>query len=69
MSSGGLLEFAEGSVAGRLVGGVVLPAAPDDVRPGASEDALSVGVSFAVGAELTVPVGGPFVAVTGVAGE
>jgi hypothetical protein len=67
MSSGGLLELAEGAVAVGVVGGVVLPAAPDDLGPGSGEDAFGVGVSFAVGSELAV--GGPFVAFAGIAGE
>ncbi len=52
-----------------VVGLVVLPAAPDDVGPGAGEDAFGVGVSFAVGAELAVAVLGPLVGVAGVAGK
>ena len=52
-----------------IVGGVVLPGAPDDLGPGASEDAFGVGMSFPVSAELAVAVGGPFVAVARAAGE
>lgn len=52
-----------------VVGLVVLPASPDDLGPGAGEDAFSVGVAFAVGAELPVAVGCPFVGSSRVAGE
>lgn len=52
-----------------VVGLVVLPAAPDNVSPGAGEDAFGVGVAFPVGAELLVAVGGSLVVASGVAGE
>ena len=52
-----------------VVGGVVLPAAPDDVGPAAGEDAFCVGVGFAAGAQFSVAVGGPLVASPAVAGE
>jgi hypothetical protein len=64
MSSRGLLESAEGAVAVGIVGGVVLPAAPDDLGPGSGEDAFGVGVTFPVVSELAVAVGGPFVALS-----
>ena len=57
------------AVAGGVVGGVVLPAAPDDVGPAAGEDAFGVGVALAVGAELLVALLGPGVASPAVAGE
>ena len=43
-------------VAGGVVGGVVLPAAPDDAGPGAAEDADRVGVVAAAGAGALVDV-------------
>lgn len=46
-----------------------MPAAPDDVGPGAGEDPLGVGVALPVGAELLVAVVSPFVALGRVAGE
>ena len=54
---------------GRVVGDAVLPAAPDDVQPGAGEDADGVGVVVAAVAGTLVEVGGPGVGVVGVAGE
>src|SRR6266516_4073856 len=73
VSSRGLLvsveERLEGAVLGGVVGGVVLPAAPDDVRPGAGEDADSVGVVVAPGAGSPVEISGPGVGVAGVASE
>ena len=54
---------------GGVVGDAVLPAAPDDVEPGAGEDADGVGVVVAAGAGSSVEVGGPGVGVVGVAGE
>jgi hypothetical protein len=69
MSSWVLGEALVVAVAGGVVGGVVLPAAPDDVGPAACEDAFGVGVAFAVGSELAVSVGGPFVAAPAVSGE
>lgn len=64
-----LLEALEGTVAGGVVGDVVLPAAPDDLGPGSGEDAFGVGVALAVGAEAVVALPGPFVAVACVASE
>ena len=73
MSSRGLMilveEPLEGAVLGRVVGGVVLPAVPDDVEPGSGEHAGGVGVVVASGAGLAVEVGGPGVGAAGVAGE
>ena len=54
---------------GGVVGDAVLPAAPDDVEPGAGEDADGVGVVVAAGSGALVEVGGPGVGVVGVAGE
>jgi hypothetical protein len=56
-------------VFGGVVWDVVLPAAPDDVQPGAGEDAYGVGVVVAAVSCLSVEVGGPWVGVVGVAGE
>ena len=39
-------DALEGFVPGWVVGGVVLPAVPDDVQPGAGEDADGVGWSL-----------------------
>lgn len=65
-----LVEDAlEGAVAVGVVGDGLVPAAPDDVRPGAGEDAHGVGVVVAAGAGALVEVGGPGVGVAGVAGE
>ena len=59
----------QGSVAGGLVGGVDLPAVPDDVEPGACQDAGGVGVVVSAGAGAVVEVGGPGVGVARVVGE
>jgi hypothetical protein len=56
-------------VFGWVVGGVVLPAAPDDVEPGAGEDADGVRMIVAAGSGFGVEVGGPGVGVVGIAGE
>jgi hypothetical protein len=47
------------SVFGGVVGDVVLPAALDDVEPGAGEDACGVGMVQVSGAGALVEVGGP----------
>ena len=62
-------ECVEGVVLGRVVGGVVLPAAPEDAGPGASEDADGVGVAGATGAGALVDVVCPGVPVSGAVGE
>src|SRR3954452_10020764 len=62
-------EVLEGAVVGGVVGDVVLPAAPDDVCPGAGEDAHGVGVVAAAGDGFVVEVRGPGVGAAGVAGE
>jgi hypothetical protein len=43
----------------RVVGVVVAPEAPDDLAPGAAEDARGVGVAGAAGAGALVDVSGP----------
>jgi hypothetical protein len=57
------------AVAGRVIGGVVLPAAPDHSEPGPGQDAEGVGVAMAAGSGLLVEVGGPGVVVAGVTGQ
>ena len=42
-----------------VVGGAVLPASPDDVGPGSSEDSYGVGVVVAAGSGSLVEVFGP----------
>ena len=59
VSSGPVQEGLQGAVFGGVVRGVVLPAAPDDVEPGAGEDADGVGVVVAAGSGSLVEVGGP----------
>ena len=56
-------------MSGGVVGGVVLPAVPDDEQPGAGQDAHCVGVVVAAGAGALVEVGGPGVGLAAVAGE
>ena len=56
-------------VPGGVVWGVCLPAAPDDVEPGAGEHADGVGVVVSAGAGAVVEIGGPGVGVAGVVGE
>src|SRR5215218_3887062 len=66
------LEFEESgevAVAGGVVGGVVLPAAPEHACPGAAEDAGGVGVVAAAGGGAVVGVVGPGVPVAGAVGE
>src|SRR5450755_2191253 len=62
-------EPLEGPVLGGIVGGVVLPAVPDHVQPGAGEDAGGVGVVLAAGDGLVVELSGPGAGVAGVGGE
>src|SRR6185503_12707410 len=72
VSSGGLFvlqECLEGAVLSRVVGDVVLPAVPDDVEPGAGQDAHGVGVVVTAGASAAVEVLGPGVCAAGVGGE
>ncbi len=54
---------------GGVVGGSVLPAVPDDVEPGAGEDADRVGVVVAAGDRAAIEVSGTGVGVSAVAGE
>jgi hypothetical protein len=42
-----------------VVGGVGLPAVPDDVQPSAGKDAYGVGVIVSAGAGAVVEIGGP----------
>jgi hypothetical protein len=73
VSSRGLLILVEdalqGSVLVGVVGGVVVPAVPDDEQPGTGQDADCVGVVVAASAGLLVEVGGPGVCLAAVAGE
>ena len=62
-------EALEGAVFGRVVGGVVLPAVPDDVQPCSGQDADGMGVVVAAVSGTGVEVGGPWVGSAGVAGE
>ena len=59
-------DALEGLVPGGVVGCAVLPAVPDDVEPGAGEDAYGVWVFLFSGDGAVVDVGGPGVGVTGV---
>jgi transposase len=56
-SSGGEALFA--AVAGRVVGGVGVPAGPDDPQPGGGEDPDGVWVVLAAPAGVGVQPGGP----------
>ena len=51
------------------VGDAVLPAVPDDVEPGAGQDAHGVGMVVAAGSGAVVEVGGPGVGVSAAVGE
>src|SRR5664279_1218177 len=62
-------EGLEGAVDGRVVGDVVLPAAPDHMYPGSGQDADGVRVVVSAGAGLLVQAGGPKVDVTAVGGK
>src|SRR4249919_1487857 len=65
-----LVEDAlQGAVFGGVVGGVGGPAGPDDVDPGAGQDAHGVGVIVSAGARTAVEVRRPGVGVAAVAGE
>src|SRR5207302_1681314 len=59
----------EGVVLGGIVGGAVVPAAPDDVAPGAGGDADGERVVLAAGAGIVVDGRGPRAGVPGVGGE
>jgi len=73
VSSRPLLILAEDALEGVVLAGVVgfagLPAVPDDVEPGAGEDADGVGVVVAAVTGSLVEVLGPGVGAAGVAGE
>ena len=62
-------DALKGAVVLGVVGGLVLPAVPDDVQPGAGQDACGVGVVVAACSGSGVEVGGPGVGVSGVGGE
>src|SRR5664279_719319 len=62
-------EALEGAVAGWFVCFAGLPAVPDDVEPGAGEDADGMGVIVAAVDGSTIEVLGPGVGVAGVAGK
>ena len=62
-------EALKRSVSVGVVGGVVLPAVPDDVEPGAGEDSYGVGMVVAAGDGTVVEVGRPGVGASRVAGE
>jgi hypothetical protein len=62
-------QCLEGAMFGGVVGGSVLPAVPDDVEPGAGEDADRVGVVVAAGDRAAIEVSGTGVGVSAVAGE
>src|SRR5258708_22584027 len=73
VSSRGLVlvreQGLEGSVVGGVVGGVGLPAVPDDVEPGSGEDADGVWVVLAAVDGAVVDFGGPGVGVAGIVSE
>ena len=52
-----------------VIGRVVLPAVRNDVEPCPGEDSYGMGVVVAAGDGTVVEVGGPWVGVSGVAGE
>src|SRR5215210_1522611 len=62
-------ESVEVAVAGGVIGDAVLPAAPEDAGPGASEDAGGVWVVAAAGGRAVVGVVGPGMPVAGAVGE
>jgi len=59
----------QSGVAGRVIGGVGLPAAPDDAGPGAAESAQRAAVVMAALASMGEAVGGPRVPATGAVSE
>src|SRR5712671_7926193 len=59
----------EGVVLGGIVGGAVVPAAPDDVCPGAGGDADGERMVLAAGAGIVVDGRGPRAGVPGAGGE
>jgi hypothetical protein len=62
-------DVLECAVFGGVVADAVLPAVPDDVQPGAGEDADGVGVVVTSVTGAVVQVGGPGVGQAGVGGE
>ena len=62
-------EPLEAAVESGVVGGAVLPDAPDDAEPGAAEDPDCVGVVVSAGAGALVDVIGPGVVVAAAVGE
>ena len=56
-------------MAGRVVGGAVVPAFPDHIEPGAGQDPDRVGMVFAAGDRVAVDAGGPGAGVAGAVGE
>jgi hypothetical protein len=69
VSTSGLDEVLPGDVLLGVVGVVVVPEAPDDLAPGAAEDAGGVGVAGASGAGAVVDVRGPGVVAAACVGE
>jgi hypothetical protein len=69
VSTLGGAETVEAAVLGGVVGGVVLPDAPDDAEPGAAEDAECVGVVFAAGDRVGVDLLCPGVVLAAAVGE
>src|ERR687892_660638 len=59
----------ERSVAGGVVGGSVVPAAPEDAQPGGAEGADGALVVVVAGVGVGVDLGGPGVPVAGAVGE
>ena len=69
---GGVLvgeQALQGAVAGRVVGGVVLPAVPDHIQPRSGQDAHRVRVVFAAGDRGVADLGRPRIGVPGAVGE
>src|SRR5947208_1201031 len=62
-------ERLRGAMSGDVVGGAILPAAPEDSDPRPSEDADSVLMATAAPARALVDEGGPSRRVTRVVGE
>src|SRR5580704_11664510 len=62
-------EPTEVAVSGRLIGGPVLPAAPENPDPGPSQGADRVRVILASGPGLRVDLAGPGVPVAGGVGK
>src|SRR5713226_1273353 len=69
VSTSGCEEAVEAAVTGGVVGGAVLPDAPDDAQPGAAEDADRVRVVVAAGAGAFVDVVCPRVVLAATVGK